>query len=144
MKKPWYWYTCHQEAFDAIIQCLAREALLASLDYSLPFDIYTDASSRQLGVVTTQRGRPIAFFSRKLSGTQRKYSITELELLSIVETLKEFKGMLWGQTIKVFTNHNNLMQQALGLTGFRARSHICDHSNNKPPCKLAISRDIAN
>ena len=30
------------------------------------------------------------------------------------------------------------------LTGFRARSHICDHSNNKPPCKLAISCDIAN
>ena len=31
-----------------------------------------------------------------------------------------------------------------GLTGFRARSHICDHSNKKPPCELAISRDIAN
>ena len=30
------------------------------------------------------------------------------------------------------------------LTGFRARSHICDHLNNKPPCELAISRDIAN
>ena len=30
------------------------------------------------------------------------------------------------------------------LTGFRARSHICDHLNNKPPCKLAISRDIEN
>ena len=34
----------------------------------------------------------------------------------IVETLKEFKGMLWGQTINVFTDHKNLMQQALGLT----------------------------
>ena len=27
-----------------------------------------------------------------------------------------------------------------GLPGFRARSHICDHSNNKPPYELAISR----
>ena len=69
--------------------------LLAYPDYSLPFDIYTDASSCQLGAVITQRGRHIAFFSRKLSETQRKYSVTELELLSIVETLKEFKGMLW-------------------------------------------------
>ena len=118
-KKPWYWDTCHQEAFDAIKQCLAREVLLAYPDYSLPFDIYTDASSRQLGAVITQRGRPIAFFSRKLSETQRKYSVTELELLSIVETLKEFKGMLWGQTINVFTDHKNLMQQALGLTSDR-------------------------
>ena len=89
-KKPWYWDPCHQEAFDAIKQCLAREVLLAYPDYSLPFDIYTDASSRQLSAVITQSGRPIAFFSRKLSKTQHKYSVTELELLSIVETLKEF------------------------------------------------------
>jgi hypothetical protein len=60
--------------------------------------------------------RPIAFFSQKLSNTQRKYIVTEIELLAIVETLKEFKGMIWGQNIKVFTDHANLMRDALGLT----------------------------
>ena len=93
-KKRWYWDTCHQEAFGTIKQCLAREVLLAYPDYALPFDIYTDASSPQLGVVIMQRGRPIAFFSSKLSETQRKYSVTELESLIIVEALTEFKGML--------------------------------------------------
>ncbi len=47
---------------------------------------------------------------------QRKYSVTKIELLAIVETLKEFKGMLWGQIINVFTDHANLMRDALGLT----------------------------
>jgi hypothetical protein len=51
-----------------------------------------------------QDNRPIAFFSRKLSKMQQKYSVTEIELLAIVETLKEFKGMLWGQDIE----QNNL------------------------------------
>ncbi len=64
----------------------------------------------------TQDNRPIAFFSRKLSNTQCKYSVTEIELLATVEILKEFKGMLWSQNIKVFTDHANLMRDALGLT----------------------------
>jgi len=64
----------------------------------------------------TQKNRPIAFFSRKLTAAQRKYSVTEIELLARVETLKEFKGMLWGQPVKVYTDHKNLMRDALGLT----------------------------
>ena len=83
------------------------------------FEIYTDASLRQLGAVISQKNRPIAFYSRKLTKAQEKYSITELELLSIVETLKEFRGMLWGQKIRVFTDHQNLMRDALGLTSNR-------------------------
>jgi hypothetical protein len=118
-KKSWYWSDIHQEAFEGIKNALAREVLLAYPNYSEVFEIFTDASSRQLGAVITQNGRPLAFFSRKLSETQRKYSVTELELLSIVECLKEFKGMLWGQRIKVYTDHKNLVQAASGLTSDR-------------------------
>ena len=118
-KKPWYWAECHQKAFDATKKVIARDVLLAYPDYSKPFEIYTDASSRQLGAVIVQDNRPKAFFSRKLSETQRKYTVTELELLSIVECLKEFRGMLWGQKLTVYTDHKNLMRDALGLTSDR-------------------------
>ena len=67
----------------------------------------------------TQENRPLAFFSRKLSDTQQRYSVTEIELLAIVETLKEFKDMLWGQQVKVYIDHQNLMRDALGLTSDR-------------------------
>jgi hypothetical protein len=54
---------------------------LAYPDYSEVFEIYTDASSKQLGAVITQKNRPIAFFSRKLSVAHHKYSVTKIELL---------------------------------------------------------------
>ena len=56
-----------------------------------PFAIFMDASSMQLGAVITQDNRPIVFFSRKLSKTQQKYSVTEIELLIIVEMQKVYK-----------------------------------------------------
>ena len=42
--------------------------------------------------------------------------MTKIELLTIVKTLKKIKGMLWGQRLKVFTDHKNHIQDALGLT----------------------------
>jgi hypothetical protein len=109
-KAPWHWDKVHQRAFDHVKATIAREVVLAYPDYSKVFEIYTDASSNQLGAVITQENRPIAFFSWKLSTMQHKYSVTKIELLAIVKTLKEFKGMLWGQSIKVYTDHANLIR----------------------------------
>ncbi len=83
-KKPWRWDPSHQQAFDNVKAAIAKEAVLAYPDFSKPFEIYTDASSIQLGAVITQDNRPIAFFSRKLSKTQQKYSVTEIELVAIM------------------------------------------------------------
>ncbi len=115
-KVPWHWDEVHQRAFDHLKATITKDVVLAYPDYYKVFEIYTNSSSKQLGVVITQDNRPIVFFSRKLSNVQRKYSVTEIELLAIVKTLKEFKGMLWGQNIKVFTDHANIMRDALGLT----------------------------
>jgi hypothetical protein len=118
-KEPWHSDEVHQRAFDHVKATIAKDVVLAYPDYSKVFKIYTDASSKQLGAVITQDNRPIAFFSRKLSNMQHKYSITKIELLAIVKTLKEFKGMLWCQNIKLFTDYTNLMRDALGLTSDR-------------------------
>jgi hypothetical protein len=124
-KQPWRWDPIHQQAFNNVKVAIAkskRDSLSLSLaypDFSKPFEIFTDASSMQLGAMITQENEPIAFFSRKLSEMQQKYSVTEIELLAIVETLKEFKRMLWGQNIMVYTDHKNLTRDALGLTSDR-------------------------
>eukprot|EP00804_Cyclotella_cryptica_P031217 CCRYP_020316-RA/>CCRYP_020316-RA protein AED:0.32 eAED:0.32 QI:0/-1/0/1/-1/1/1/0/131 len=107
------------KAFNDVKTSIAKDVVLAYPNYSMEFEIYTDASSKQLGSVITQGNRPLCFFSRKLSTMQQKYSVTKLELLAIVETLKEFKRMLWGQRLKVYRDHKNLIQDALGFTSDR-------------------------
>ena len=52
--------------FDNLEAAIAKETVLAYLDFLKPFEIYTDASSTQLGAVITQDNRPTVFFSRKL------------------------------------------------------------------------------
>ncbi len=85
------------------------------------FEVYTDALTKQLGAVITQGNRPIACFSRKLTETQQHYSVTEIELLAILEILKEFKGMLWGITLKIFAHHKNLIKDAFDVHNFRTK-----------------------
>ena len=64
-KKPWHWDSIHQIAFDNVKTTIAKEVVLAYPDFTKSFDIYTGASTKQLGSVITQETRPIAFFSRK-------------------------------------------------------------------------------
>ncbi len=62
-KVPWHWDAVHQRAFDHIKATIAKDVVLAyPPDYSKVFNIYTDASSKQLGAVITQDNRPIVFF----------------------------------------------------------------------------------
>jgi hypothetical protein len=98
-KVPWHWDEVHQREFNHVNAKIVKDVVLAYPEYSKVFEIFTDASSKQLGAVITQDNRPIAFLSPKLSNTQSKYRVTEIELLVNVKTLKEFKGMLWGQNI---------------------------------------------
>ena len=111
-KKKIKWESKHQDSFDRIKKVLAKETILNYPKFDRPFDIHTDASDRQLGAVISQDGKPLAFYSRKLSSAQRNYTTTEQELLSIVETLKEFRNILLGQIIKVHTDHKNLVHES--------------------------------
>ena len=108
--KKFKWLPIHQQAFDKMKRVVSREVTLAYPDFSKPFVLYTDASDYQLGAVITQDGKPLAFYSRKLNNAQKNYTVTEKELLSIVETLREFRGILLGHEIKIFTDHKNLQQ----------------------------------
>jgi RNase H-like domain found in reverse transcriptase/Reverse transcriptase (RNA-dependent DNA polymerase) len=112
-KAKFVWTDKEQKAFKDIKAIMSRETLLAYPDFSKDIHTYTDSSDYQLGAVIMQDDRPLAFYSRKLNSAQKRYTTGEQELLSIVETLKEFKNMLLGQKLIVHTDHKNLLYQKM-------------------------------
>ena len=106
------WTPLMDEAFIQTKQMISQEVFLTYPDWSMPFYVHADASDKQLGAVISQDSKPIAFFSRRLSKSQRNYTTTEKELLSIVECLKQFRNILFGYEIHVYSDHKNLVYEA--------------------------------
>eukprot|EP00804_Cyclotella_cryptica_P012410 CCRYP_010846-RA/>CCRYP_010846-RA protein AED:0.32 eAED:0.08 QI:0/-1/0/1/-1/0/1/0/210 len=81
---PIKWTDLMQQAFDKMHALMVAVALAAYPDHNKRFDIYTDASDFQLGACIVQEGRPLAYFSQKLSKSQQNYTVMEKEMLSLL------------------------------------------------------------
>ena len=110
--KSFNWGEAQDKALNDIKQLISQSTMLIFPDFNKVFEVHTDASDYQLGSVISQDKKPIAFYSKKLTATQRNYTVGEREMLSIVETLNEFRTMLLGHRIKIYTDHKNLINRS--------------------------------
>jgi hypothetical protein len=97
-KAPIKWTAKMQKAIGKMRLLMAANALAAYPNHNKRFDMYTDASDFQLGTCNIQEGMPVAYFSRKLTKSQQKYTTVEKEMLSIVTPLKNFEVISFVQT----------------------------------------------
>jgi cleavage and polyadenylation specificity factor subunit 1 len=106
---PINWTPELQKAFDACKASLSHATLLSHPDPFAPLALVTDASISAMGAVLQQRvvndWQPLAFFSKKFTPAQQKYSAYDRELLAVYEAVKHFSHMLEARHFIIFTDH---------------------------------------
>ncbi|EIE90565.1 hypothetical protein RO3G_15276 [Rhizopus delemar RA 99-880] len=108
------WTQEHTDAFIALKEILKSKTLLHTPDLSKKFYVATDASQYGVGAVLTQRDElnrtlHIAFASKSLSPSQRKWNTTKRELYAVVFALEKYREFLWGNKFELRTDHKALM-----------------------------------
>ncbi|KAJ0495336.1 putative nucleotidyltransferase, Ribonuclease H [Helianthus annuus] len=102
------WSKDAEEAFTALKSVVTQAPCLALPDFSLVFQVECDASGLAIGGVLSQRSRPIAFFSEKLSDTRRHYSTYDKEFYAIVRSLEYWRHYLLPAEFILYSDHQAL------------------------------------
>ena len=91
----------------------------------------SDTSDIAVGGVLQQRvesqWHPVAYFSRKLTPPETRYSTFDRELLAVYLSIRHFRQMVEGREFSVFTDHKPLM---------RTLSSRRSHSAASPPARF--------
>ena len=77
-------------------------------EFDKEFEVHTDASSFAIGGVLMQDGHPVAYESRKLTGSQLRWPTHEKELYAVVHCFKSWRHYVGGRKTKVFTDNISL------------------------------------
>ena len=88
------WDTPQKEAFRKLKDVISSSPVLSYFDNNKPTILNVDASSTGLGAVVMQNGKPIAYGSRTLTDSERRYANIEREMLAIAWGVEKFHTYL--------------------------------------------------
>ena len=110
--QPFLWSPECDKAFETLKKSMVESPILAHLDFTKPFVLDTDASDTAIGGVLSQnidgKERVIAFASRTLTKSERRYCVTRKELLALVHFVKYFRHYLYRKDFTARTDHGSL------------------------------------
>lgn len=112
-KNKFSWTPEAQQSLELLKEALISPPILANPDFKTEFCIESDASDLAVGAVLTQiqngQKRIIAYFSKKLNSTRRKYAAVEKECLAVLWAIEAFRNYIEGTHFRVITDARSLV-----------------------------------
>jgi hypothetical protein len=105
---PFYWGATQEHSFNTLIDKLTHALLLQLLDFGKTFEFECDASGIGIGGVLLQEGKPITYFSDKLSRHSLNYSMYDKTLYALVHVLETWQHYLWPKEFVIHSDHESL------------------------------------
>ena len=162
----WQWTEQCKEAFTEAKHMITSEQVLTHYDPVLPVRLACDASPTGIVAVLSHvmldgSERPVAFASRSLTKTERKYAQIDKEALSTVWGVKRSHVYLYGRRFTLITDHKpltaifhpekgvpsmnaaRLQQYALFLAGFEYKieyKNTTEHCNADGLSRLPLQQ----
>jgi hypothetical protein len=102
------WEEVCDETFGTLKGILVKAPVLKLPDFDKEFEIHSDASNFAIGGVLVQEGRPVAFESKKLSETERRWPTHEKEMWAIIHCLKTSGHYIGSKDVVVWTDNVTL------------------------------------
>jgi len=97
-----------QSAFEEFKTRLTQAPVFSLLCFSKISEVKCDASGVGVGGILTQEGKPLAFFSKKLYDSRRKYPTYDKEVYAIVKCLEHWTLYLIANEFILHSDHEAL------------------------------------
>ena len=144
-KRSWTWGPNQDQAFSELKAEITRPTVLALYDPQAETKISADAASFGLGAVLLQQTRdswrPVAYASRSMSETEKRYAQIEKEALATMWACEKFSDYNLGKHFQIESDPKPLIPILPRVLRFRLRMAKFSFTIHHVPGKLLYTAD---
>jgi RNase H-fold protein (predicted Holliday junction resolvase) len=107
-RKEFKWTVGARKIFDVLKKKVIEQLVLALPNFKKVFQVDCDASGNAIGVVLSQEGRHVSYFSENLNNAKKKYFFYDQEFNAIVQALKKWRHYFLPKEFVLFMDHQSL------------------------------------
>ena len=102
------WICTYDATFQHVKEAVVSNTTLRYFDSSVPVTIQVNVSQVGLGAALLQNGKPVAFASKALTGTECWYANIEREMLAVIFRGKRFQMYIYSRSFAIKSDHKLL------------------------------------